>query len=96
MARRICCSPGKAEGCTRECVRISIAHSEGPVASRGELEFLPDVVGDAGDFDLVLPPPSIDAPALAFDTALAGIASRYGRKTAHAVAIDFEYPGFTP
>jgi putative intracellular protease/amidase len=75
---------------------VSIAQGQGPVASRGGLEFLPDVVGDAGDFDLVLPPPSTDAPAHAFDTALAGIASRYGRKTAHAVAIDFEYPNFIP
>lgn len=75
---------------------ISIARSEGPFASRGGLEFLPDVVGDAGDFDLVLPPPSTETPAHAFDTALAGIASRYGRKTAHAVAIDFEYPGYVP
>ena len=42
--------------------------------------------------------PALDAAATAqvFDTALAGVASRYGRRTAYGVALDFEYPGYTP
>lgn len=75
---------------------VSIATSAGAVASRNGLVFLPDAVGATDDIAMVLPVSSADPPARAFDTALAGIATRYGRKTAHAVAIDFEYPGFVP
>ena len=75
---------------------VSIAPTAGAVASRNGLVFLPDVVGTPDGIDLPLPPPAAEFPARAFDAVLADIASRYGRRTAYAVAIDFEYPGFVP
>ncbi len=56
------------------------------------LELLVDRVGDPGHLDLVLPRLSDDRPAASLNTALAGIAERYGRDTAAFVALQVEYP----
>jgi hypothetical protein len=42
----------------------------------------------------MLPALAAAPPAKTFDTVLASIATRYGRRTAYGVALDFEYPGF--
>lgn len=75
---------------------LSIAPTASPVASRHGLVFLPDVVGASKTVDVVLPQLMAIAPGKVFDTTLAGIAERYGRRTAYGVALDFEYPGYTP
>lgn len=74
---------------------VSMATTGVPVASRYGLRFLPDVVGESRSVDIVLPPVANTAAGRAFDTTLASIAARYGRRTAYSVALDFEYPGYT-
>jgi len=75
---------------------VSLASTIDPVASRYGLRFLPDVVGDTNAVDIVLPPLADTAPGKVFDTTLASLRARYGRRTAYGVALDFEYPGYTP
>ncbi len=75
---------------------LSVAPTLAPVMTRFGLRFLPDVEGASKKVDVVLPPLANIAPGKVFDTTLAGLEARYGRRTAHAVALDFEYPGYTP
>jgi putative intracellular protease/amidase len=75
---------------------LSIAPTLAPVATRYGLRFLPDVEGASNKIDFVLPALANIAPGKAFDTTLADLEARYGRRTAHAVALDFEYPGYIP
>ena len=77
---------------------VSIAAASNTVTSRNGLVFVADAMGapEGIDVDVVLPPLAATAPAQAFDAALAGVASRYGRRTAYGVALDFEYPGYAP
>lgn len=75
---------------------VSLASTIAPVTSRHGLRFLPDVVGDTKAVDVFLPPLANTAPGKVFDTTLASLSARYGRRTAYGVALDFEYPGYTP
>lgn len=75
---------------------VSVAPSSSAVTSRSGLRFLPDVVGQSTAVDIVLPALADTAPGEAFDTALASLEARYGRRTAYSVALDFEYPGYMP
>lgn len=75
---------------------VSFAATEAPVTSRSGLRFLPDVVGRSDVLAVVLPPLANVAPGKIFDTTLAELKARYGRRTAHGVALDFEYPGYVP
>jgi putative intracellular protease/amidase len=73
----------------------AVATTRGPLATRHGLVLLPDrVAGDASALDLVLPALDGGRAGTMFDTVLASIADRYGRRTAYGVALDFEYPGF--
>lgn len=67
-----------------------------PVASRYGLRFSPDAVTGTDAVDVVLPPLGNTVPGMVFDTTLASIEARYGRRTAYGVALDFEYPGYNP
>lgn len=73
---------------------LSVAATPDPVPSRYGLRFLPDAVGDTKKVHILLPPLANDAPGRVFDVTLAGLAARYGRRTAQGVATDFEYPGY--
>ena len=75
---------------------FSFSPTADAVTSRNGLVFVPDAVGAPENLDVLLPPLAAGAPAKVFDTALAGLESRYGRRTAYAVALDFEYPGYVP
>jgi len=77
---------------------VSISATSATVTSRNGLVFVADAVGAPGDIDVDAVLPALDAAATAqvFDTALAGVAARYGRRTAYGVALDFEYPGYMP
>ena len=74
---------------------MSLSATDAPVTTRNGLVVLPDVISGGPDtLDAVLPAFDATPSARVFDTALAGIAKRYGRATAHGVALAFEYPGF--
>ncbi|GAB2507624.1 DJ-1/PfpI family protein [Lysobacter humi (ex Lee et al. 2017)] len=73
---------------------LSVSRTPDPVTTRFGLRFVPDAVGKTKEVDLLLPPLTDVAPGKAFDSALAGIAARYGKQTAKSVALDFEYPGY--
>jgi transcriptional regulator GlxA family with amidase domain len=75
---------------------VSVAANNAPVTSRYGLRFLPDVAGAATSVDVLLPTLAGVAGGKVFDTTLAAIEARYGQRTAYAVALDFEYPGYTP
>lgn len=72
----------------------ALAYSQGKmdVRSRRGLTIVSqrDAAKDKADY--VLSPPSARAPARTLDAALAGIAERYGGKTADFVALQLEYP----
>ena len=70
----------------------ALAASKDPVKTRHGLVLLPDrVLDDPTPLDDVLPAMQAAPSAHVFDTVLASIADRYGRKTAYGVALDFEY-----
>jgi len=72
----------------------ALAASKDPVKTRHGLVLLPDrVLDDPTPLDDVLPAMQAAPSAHVFDTVLASIADRYGRKTAYGVALDFEYAG---
>ena len=73
----------------------AVSASAGPVRTLGGLNLLPDrVVGSGLSVDHTLPALGTAPAAHALDTALAGIAARYGRSTAYGVSLSFEYPNF--
>lgn len=72
---------------------FAVAASSAPLASRSGLTILPDRVAGAADAPELLP--STDTlPGKALDHALAGLAQRYGHRTAFLVALEFEYPSY--
>lgn len=73
---------------------VSISPTPAPVTTRHGLRILPDVAGTPRGVDITLPALDDAPPGRAFDTALAAVAKRYGRRTAEGVALDFEYPGY--
>jgi putative intracellular protease/amidase len=75
---------------------LAVAPTPDPVSTQYGLRFIPEVVGPAEALDVVLPPLANDPPGQVFDRTLAALERRYGRKTAYAVALDFEYPGYAP
>jgi hypothetical protein len=64
------------------------------VRTRGGIGIMPDHVGDAKKH--TLPPLPSTFPAKALDSALNGIAARYGRQTWTLVATQLEYPATAP
>ncbi len=74
---------------------FAIAASTEILQTRNGLMLIPDrMISDKNPSDRMLPEFDAAPSALTLDHALAGIADRYGRSTAYAVALDFEYPGF--
>jgi len=71
---------------------LLVAASASPLASRHGLKVLPDRVSGAADA------PAEMLPALdgSLDRVLAHIADSFGPRTAHRVALEFEYPGYPP
>ena len=65
--------------------------------SRGGLQIVPDRIAAGGVDDGVrLPALREQAPVLALDEALQGIAARYGERTAELVAMQLELPRGRP
>lgn len=74
---------------------FAISASTEILQTRNGLMLIPDRISGGGNPpDRMLPEFDATPSALTLDHALAGIADRYGRSTAYAVALDFEYPGF--
>lgn len=72
----------------------AVAAAAGPIKTRNGLTIVPDIVAGRGTrLDHTLPA-GTETAAQSLDTALTGIARRYGRGTAYGVALDLEYPGF--
>jgi transcriptional regulator GlxA family with amidase domain len=69
---------------------VPVTADGGPVPTRHGLRVLTDRAAPSA---AVLPALPAEYPARALDTALAGIASRYGPATADFVAVQLEYPG---
>lgn len=69
---------------------MAVAASDAPLASRFGLKVLPDRLAGSADA------PSEMLPALdsSLDQVLAHIAASFGERTAHRVALEFEYPGY--
>jgi len=72
----------------------TVAATTAPLRTRRGLVIVPDrSAADAASARLrMLPPPDAQAPLLALDRALQGIAADYGRATADWVALQMEYP----
>jgi len=74
---------------------FAISASTEILQTRNGLMLIPDRISGGGNPpDRMLPEFDATPSALTLDHALVGIADRYGRSTAYAVALDFEYPGF--
>lgn len=69
---------------------VTVAPSDAPLASRFGLKVLPDSVAGSADApaDML---PSLDST---LDEVLAHIAGTFGARTAHRIALEFEYPGY--
>lgn len=70
---------------------VTFAADAGALQTRHGIRILPDRVASDWPMDRTLPAIA-DRPALALDHALAGIAARYGGRTADFVAMQLEYP----
>lgn len=70
---------------------VTFAADAGALQTRHGIRILPDRVASGWPMDRTLPAIA-DRPALALDRALAGIAARYGGRTADFVAMQLEYP----
>ncbi len=68
------------------------ATSTAPLASRHGLKALPDRVAGSADAPAAMLP--VDEQSL--DQVLSRIAAQFGARTAHRVALEFEYPGYPP
>jgi transcriptional regulator GlxA family with amidase domain len=73
----------------------AFAVSDAPVMTAQGLTILPArIKGTAPRIDVMLPAFDATPPGRSLEQALAGIAVRYGHRTAYQVAAAFEYPGF--
>lgn len=71
---------------------LSVSADNAPLASRFGLKLLPDhVAGSPGAPAAMLPP--LDQ---SLNQVLARIATEFGERTAHRVALEFEYPDYAP
>lgn len=67
------------------------------VATRHGLTILPERIAGAPDAPrTMLPALPAAPPGKALDQVLAALAERYGSRTAYRVALEFEYPSYTP
>lgn len=69
---------------------LAVASSDAALASVHGLKVLPDRVSGAAD----APVPMLPALDNSLDRVLAGIASAFGARTAHRVALELEYPAY--
>ncbi len=69
---------------------LAVGAADAPLASRHGLKVLPDRVAGAPGTPAVMLP----APDSSLDRVLAHIAASFGPRTAHRVALEFEYPGY--
>jgi putative intracellular protease/amidase len=69
---------------------LAVAASDAPLASRHGLKVLPDRVAGAAN----APATMLPAPDGSLDQVLAHIADVFGPRTAHRVALEFEYPDY--
>jgi transcriptional regulator GlxA family with amidase domain len=78
---------------TRRSAAVSVAQSDGPIATRRGLTVVPDRVANGPDKPSRMLPLFETLPAAqALDRALDGIAASYGNATADFVALTMEYP----
>lgn len=74
---------------------LTSSASDTPLADRDGIVILPDrVAAEAGDYAIAAP--GLTKPALALDQALDAIGARYGEATTNVVAMQLEYPRYTP
>ena len=71
---------------------VSFARTAGPQQSRNGIRILPDVIATNWPAARLLPGIDNAKPAEALDSALGGIAARYGTRTTDFVAMQLEYP----
>lgn len=71
----------------------AVVSDQQPLASRSGLTILPDYASASAAAPQVLPLTAA-LPGQALDRALAGLAHRYGHRTAFLVALEFEYPSY--
>jgi len=71
---------------------VSFARTAGPQQSRNGIRILPDVIATNWPATRLLPGIDNAKPAEALDSALGGIAARYGTRTTNFVAMQLEYP----
>jgi len=71
---------------------VSFARTAGPQQSRNGIRILPDVIATNWPATRLLPGIDNAKPAEALDSALGGIAARYGTRTTDFVAMQLEYP----
>jgi putative intracellular protease/amidase len=73
----------------------TVAASTAPLTSRHGLRILPDLEVGGADAPTMQPARASEGlPGQALDEARAGLAQRYGHRTAFLVALEFEYPSY--
>lgn len=74
-----------------------VAPTSAPVTTRSGLVILPERITGAADAPKTMLPTLLAAPSgKALDQVLAALAVRYGSRTAYRVALEFEYPSYSP
>jgi putative intracellular protease/amidase len=71
---------------------VTLADRKDALTTRRGLQLLPDAVTSGARTDVMLGSTQLERPAQTVDTALNGIAERYGEPTAAFVALQLEYP----
>jgi putative intracellular protease/amidase len=71
---------------------VTFASTAGAQQSRNSLRILPDQIATSWPAERLVPANKRANPAQALDSALGGIAARYGTRTADFVAMQLEYP----
>jgi len=75
---------------------VTFAGSAAALQTRNGLRIIPDQAATDWQSERLLRGVAEPRPAEALDKALQGIEARYGRQTAHFVAMQLEYPGYGP
>ncbi len=70
---------------------VTISDTDKPVTTRNGIQIVPDRTATDAKITTILPSITSEFPAKALNTALSGIANRYGNRTAAFVAMQLEY-----
>jgi putative intracellular protease/amidase len=82
---------------TQRARPVTVAAAATPLRTRFGLTIVPERVAGANDApEQMLHIPDSTPPAQLWDQVLNHIASSYGPRTAQRLALEFEYPGYTP